>query len=199
MQNTSFPSRNSMHRARARRSLGVARGGRGWIRLTAILRVTVLHPAGAPSRDERCVPRSNGRRGDLGEPEIRRTAMPLTRFGRGLSIRARSAKARPRATPRRRRQHRKGAPFQGAIGEDKTATSAAPAQLLPGSLACKSDTDEEEDEKCTCDQKQCCHSSSKLAREKQFAPPLLGRLAATQIGASRRAPNARMRTSFANN
>jgi len=79
------------------------------------------------------------RRGDLGEPEIRRTAMQLARFGRSLPSGAISESS-PSSGSSAAKTTRKGAPLHGAIGEDKTATSAATAQLLPGSLACKSDT-----------------------------------------------------------
>ena len=81
---------------------------------------------------ERRVPRPRGRRRDLGEPEIRRPAVPLTRFGRDAVHRARSAKARPRAASPRRRRRAKARP--------STARSArAGPRARPRLRRCRSD------------------------------------------------------------
>ena len=148
----------SLRRARPRRL--VAR--------TAISRVIVPHSAGASSRASLRVPCSRGRRRDLGEPEIRRSAVPLMRFGRDASI---GRDQRELALERLLggEDDAQGAPFQGAIGEAKTASSAASSQLPTGPCAVRPRR-EKEDEKCACDQQQCCHSSSNLACSEQLSP-----------------------------
>jgi hypothetical protein len=48
--------------------------------------VIAPHSAGAPSRASVALPRPRGRRCDLGEPEIRRPAVPLARFGGDAAV-----------------------------------------------------------------------------------------------------------------
>ncbi len=85
MRNTSFPSRNSMYCARARRSLARARPRRLALAHGDFARDRAALGRRAVARELR-VPRPRGRRRDLGEPEIRRPAVPLARFGRDASI-----------------------------------------------------------------------------------------------------------------
>ena len=67
---------------------------------------------------------------------------------------------------------RKGAPFHGAIGEGRTASSAASSQLPGAPWARASAAEKRDDEKCAGDQQQCCRGSSKLACWKQWSPLL---------------------------
>ena len=85
-RSTSSPSRDSMYRATARRFLDVARGADAcasahgdFARDRAALRRRAV------AREFR-MPRPHGRRRDLGEPEIRRPAVPLARLGGDASI-----------------------------------------------------------------------------------------------------------------
>ena len=85
-RDTSFPSRGSMHCARARRSLPVVPGRGGLSRAHGdFARDRAAFGRRAVARELRA-PRPRGRRRDLGEPEIRRPAVPLTRFGRDASV-----------------------------------------------------------------------------------------------------------------
>src|ERR1019366_4212909 len=72
------------------------------------------------AREDRS-PRPRSRHCDLGEPGIRRPAVPLTRCGRDAAIGRDQRKLGFSAT----KTTRKAAPFHGAIGEDKAASSAA--------------------------------------------------------------------------
>src|SRR5262249_35416067 len=123
------------------------------------------------------VPRAGSRRGDLDQPEIRRPAVPLARFGRDVSIGPDQRKlaleqllhgeddAQRRALPRheRRRQER----------ESGRVVAADELTLGPGV--------NDREKQCSCDQQQCCHSSSKLAYVKQLSPlPLEVSLASIQ-------------------
>ena len=118
---------------------------------------------------ERRVPGPHGRRGDLGDPEIGRPAVPLARFRRDLSIGRDQRQlalerllggeddAQGRALPRRDRQGQ-----DRKLGRVFAAARRAFGQRVRGR--------EEEDEKCSRDQRQCrCHSS-KLACWKQLSP-----------------------------
>ena len=64
---------------------------------------------------------------------------------------------------------RKGAPFQGAIGEVKTASSVASSQLS-GTWACELQRCENRDQRCPDNQQQGCHSKRQLTHEKQLSP-----------------------------
>ena len=118
---------------------------------------------------ERRVPRPHGRRGDLGEPEIGRPAVPLARFGRDASIGRDQRQlalerllrgeddAQRRALPRRERRGQ-----DRELGRVFAAARCAFGQRVRGR--------EEEDEKCACDQRQCRRRSGKLACWKQLRP-----------------------------
>src|SRR5262249_57116823 len=130
--------------------------GQGW--RGAVHGLVAWDLAGA-GRRELGVPGTGGRRGDLGQPEIRRPAVPLARFGRDVSIGPDQRKlalerllrgeddAQRRALPRheRRRQDR------------ELGRVLAAADLTLGPWV------DDREKQCSCDQQQCCHSSSKLA------------------------------------
>src|SRR6476659_1548255 len=128
------------HASRTGQTLpGVARGGPVWIRLTAILRVTAPHPAGAPSRTSLAchIPTA----GEATSANQKYGGPPCTSRDLGAAFPSGAiSESSPSSGSSAAKTAPKGAPLHGAIGEDKTATSPAPAQLLPGSLACKSDT-----------------------------------------------------------
>ncbi len=150
----------------------VARGADAALGARRSRGVIVLHSAGAPSRASvAChVPTAGVR--DLGEPEIRRPAVALTRCGRHLSI---GRDQRKLAVERFSavKTTRNGAPFHGAIGEARTASPAASSQPTDGSFGlcvrCRH-------AECTCDQQQCRRSRQQTGVQKTIEPPGLPRL-----------------------
>ena len=128
-----------MHREVARQFLA-SRGAGGWLRRAVISRVIALHSVNARSRERvAChVPAA----GEATSANQKYGGPP--RRSRDLAVSFPSgaiSESSPSSGSSAAKTTRKGAPFQGAIGEDKTATSAALAQLLPGFSACKSDTE----------------------------------------------------------
>ena len=111
--------RPAIHASRTGQTLpGVARGGPARIRLTAILRVTVSHPAGAPSRTSlACHIPTAGEATSANQKYGGISVMQLTRFGRGLSI-GRISESSPSSDSSAAKTTRKGAPLHGAIGEE---------------------------------------------------------------------------------
>ena len=67
-------------RAQRPEAPGVARGGAGLSRATAMSRVILPHSAGSVVARQRRVPGPRGRRGHLGEPDVRRPVEPVVRF-----------------------------------------------------------------------------------------------------------------------
>ena len=169
MPRTSFPSRDSMCCARARRFLRVALGGGGRSARTAMSRVIVLHPAGARSRAS--VARHVPAAGDLtsanqkyGGPPCRSRDLAATLPSGAIS------ESSPSSGFSAAKMTRKGAPFHGATGEGRTAISAASSQVPGEPWARDVRRREKKGEKCTCYQQQCCRSRSKLACWKQLRP-----------------------------
>ena len=123
---------------------------------------------------EPCLPLPRGRLRDFGEPGIRRPAEPLTRCGRDLSIGRDQRQlalerllrgeedAQGRAPPRRDRR-----------GQDRELgrVFAGAGWALGLCVHCR----EKEDEKCACDQQQCCRGGSKRACWEQLSLPLPNR------------------------
>src|SRR5262249_60600120 len=123
---------------RAQTPSGVAVGSGGCLRPTAMSGVIVLHPAGTPPRTSvACQVPTAGEvtsaNQKYGGPPCRSRDLTASFPSGAIS------ESSPSTGSSAAKTTRKGAPFQGAIGEDRTATSAAPAQLLSGSLACRSD------------------------------------------------------------
>ena len=115
------PSRGSRHRAPARRPCRRAASAAA-LRCTTMSRVTVLHSARCAVAHEHRLPGARGGRGDFGEPEIGRAAMPVARCGRDISVRRDQRQlaverllrgeddAQGRALPRRHRRGEHGEP-----------------------------------------------------------------------------------------
>ena len=120
------PSRGSNRCVAGQTPLPCARAGAG-LRCTTISRVTRPAVGGSALAHEHRLPRAGGGRGDLGEPEIGRPAVPLARFGGDISVRARSATARRRAASRRRRRRARARPSTA-----RSARRARRARLRPG-------------------------------------------------------------------
>src|SRR5229473_7890641 len=118
----------------------VARGGGGLSPRTAISRVIVLHSAGARSRASfAChVPAAGDATSanqKYGGPPCRSRDLAAT-----LPLGAISESS-PSSGFSAARTTRKGAPFHGATGEGKTASSAASSQMPNGPSACESTTE----------------------------------------------------------
>ena len=166
---TGFPSRDSRYCAAARRcppsrAAAAARSAR-----TAISRVIVLHSAGARSRAS--VARHVPAAGDAtsanqkyGGPPCRSRDLAATLPSGAIS------ESSPSSGFSAAKMTRRGAPFHGATGEGRTASSAASSQVPDRALRLCVHCREQADEKCACDQQRCCRSSSKLACWKQSSP-----------------------------
>ena len=87
-------------------------------------RVTVLQSAERALAGELRLPLAGGRRGHLGEPEIRRAAMALAPIWRRPCPSAKSARARPSSGSSPAKMTRNGAPRHGASGDASTAIPA---------------------------------------------------------------------------
>ena len=120
MRNTGFPSRGSMHcrGGRSPRSSAAPAALSGERRSRVIVHIQPARPRARAAHAGAC-----SRRRDLGEPEIRRPAVPFTRLATRAAIRCDQRKlARKRFSAANDAQ---GAPFHGAIGGGKTASSTA--------------------------------------------------------------------------
>ena len=116
---------------------GVARGRGGSSSRTAISRVIVLHSAGALSRASvAChVPAAGDATSanqKYGGPPCRSRDLAATLPSGAIS------ESSPSSGFSAAKTTRKGAPFHGAIGEGKTASSAASSQMPDGPWACAS-------------------------------------------------------------
>ncbi len=112
------------------------------------------------------VPGAHGGRCDLGEPEIRRPAVPLTRSNGDVSIgRDQRKLAIERLLRGEDDTQRRALPRRDRRGQDREPSSVFAAAGWTLGLCVRIC-----DEKCTGDQQRCRHSSSKLACRKQSSP-----------------------------
>ena len=132
-------------------------------RLVAAYRYLARAVAARASARERRAPCPCGGGRHFSEPEIWWSAEALTRFRRDASIRRNQRQFTFDLHARRAKTIRKGAPFHGAIGEDRTAMSAILAGTLGLSWCGR------EGKQCTCDQQRCCYGSGKACC-KQLSP-----------------------------
>ena len=122
MRSTDFPSRGSRRACSGQTPLPRARRRRLLALHDDLARDASLQSGGCAFAHELRLPRPGGGRGDFGEPEIRRAAMPLARCGRDISVRRDQRKlaferllggehdAQGRALPRRHRRGEHGKP-----------------------------------------------------------------------------------------
>ena len=120
------------------------------------------------ARASRCQVPAAGLR-DLGEPEIRRPAVPLARRGRDVAVgRDQRQLALERLLGGEDDAQRRALPRRERRGQDRELgrvfAAAAPT------LGLRVHDRGKEDERCACDQRQCCRGSSKPVCWKQLSP-----------------------------
>ena len=177
MRNRGSPSRGSSRASTGQTPLP-ARGPAAGLRCTTISRVIGAAVGGGVLAHEHRLPRARRGRGDLGEPEIRRPAVPLARCGGDISIRRDQRQlaverllrgeddAQGRALPRRHRRGEHGKPsLVLAIGDWCLRLGFG---CLAACLAAKA---AEEAASAHGDQQRCDRGSSQLARRHHWNPP----------------------------
>ena len=170
MRNTNFPSRDSMYCARAKRSPPSRSAAAARSPRTAISRVIVLHSAGARSRASLAchVPAAGDATSanqKYGGPPYRSRDLAATLPSGAIS------ESSPSSGFSATKRTRKGAPFHGAIGEGRTASSAASSQT-PAEPSARASDRAKEAEKRTCDEQRCCPAEAANWRAGNNGVPL---------------------------